>query len=124
MKVLTYMNNNQILICKIFQIYRQQFHCQFFGKSADRSWISCRAILHWEENRTAQEQFEKLTQVLKEKYNGRKKGKRKSFSMKSNRDRIRDKVEIKCSKLSIEVYQLWKFFQKSLRNYPVVNEFI
>ena len=116
------MYNNQILICEIFQFCRQQFHCQFFGKSADRSWISCRAILHWEENRTAQEQFEKLTQVLKEKYNGRKKGKRKSFSMKSNRDRIRDKVEIKCSKLSIAVYRIWKL--KSLRNYPFVKDLI
>ena len=48
-----------------------------------------RAILPWEEDIPSQEQFEKLTEVLKAKYS-RKGGKRKS----KGKERIQTKVEI------------------------------
>ena len=44
---------------------RTQYHCQFFGKTAERSWISSKAILPWEENMTVQDQFFHLTKQIR-----------------------------------------------------------
>ena len=61
---------------------RTQYHCQFFGKTAERSWISSKAILPWEENMTVQDQFFHLTKQIRSMMTG-KSSKKASSRIKS-----------------------------------------
>ena len=55
----------------------KKYHCQFFGTTAERSWINSKAILPWEETMSPQDQFEQLTKQLVKIMNIKKKEIRK-----------------------------------------------
>ena len=48
-----------------------QFHCQFFGPTEERSWVSAKAIIPWDDDIEPKEQFTYISNSLKSKLKGK-----------------------------------------------------
>merc|ERR1719204_1325437 len=48
-----------------------QFHCQFFGPTEERSWVSSKAIIPWDDDVEPKEQFNYISNSLKSKLKGK-----------------------------------------------------
>merc|ERR1712137_799269 len=48
-----------------------QFHCQFFGPTEERSWVSSKAIIPWDDDVEPKEQFVYISNSLKSKMKGK-----------------------------------------------------
>ena len=48
-----------------------QFHCQFFGPTEERSWVSSKAIIPWDDDVEPKEQFTYISNSLKSKLKGK-----------------------------------------------------